>query len=218
MVHAAYDERSLTILSPEVTAALAAPLDPARVSKRAGGGGKQLSYLEGWDVKQKANEIFGFGNWGYRTVELRHIGTEPFTSGSRSGFRTGYTALVEVWLRDGATVSDVGYGDATEYSDSQIKTHELASKEAVTDGLKRAFASLGDQFGLCLYDKTAPEHDGVARDPDAELKAVLTSHAIDNGATATAEGIAEFYEVTPEQLKDPEVLRSLARFSTAAVR
>lgn len=169
-------------------------------------------------MKQKANQIFGFGNWGYRTVELKHIGTEPFTSGSRSGFRTGYTALVEIWVGGGASfrVSDVGYGDATEYSDSQIKTHELAAKEAVTDGLKRAFASLGDQFGLCLYDKTAPEHDGVARDPDAELKAQLTSHALTNGATATHEGIAEFYEVTPEQLKDPEVLRSLARFSTAA--
>jgi hypothetical protein len=38
------------------------PLNPVRVAKRSGGG-RQLSYLEAWDVKAHLNRIFGFLNW-----------------------------------------------------------------------------------------------------------------------------------------------------------
>lgn len=144
----------------EVVEKLAAPLDPKRVQKREGGGGRQLSYLEGHDAIRTANEIFGIGGWGYRVDSLECLGEEPVTSKyDKAGFRVAYRATVRVEV-NGVEYGDVGYGDAQEYTGSRLTPHELASKEAVTDGLKRCLKNLGDQFGLCLYDKLAPEHDG----------------------------------------------------------
>jgi DNA repair and recombination protein RAD52 len=215
----------LSAFDQGISEALDAPLDPQRVSKRSGGGGKEFSYLEGWDVKQRANEIFGYGGWGYRVADLSCLGEEEFTnSNGKTGVRVGYRAIVEVSVgpypldgsifrdtRGYATYSDVGYGDAQEYNMSRITPHELASKEAVTDALKRAFASLGDQFGLCLYDKEAPEHDGRNADPLADLKARVTQLAIDGGVEADPQAIADAYSVTLDDLKtgDEEFFRGL---------
>jgi recombination DNA repair RAD52 pathway protein len=46
--------------------------------------------------------------------------------------------------------------------------HESASKEAVTDALKRTLRTFGNPFGLALYDKSR-ENVG---DPEADLRAV----------------------------------------------
>lgn len=193
------------------------------MSKRSGGGGKKLSYLEGWDVKQKANEIFGFGNWGYQVVDLVCLGDEPFTNSSgKEGVRVGYRATVEVWVRTDSALwgivrySDTGYGDAQEYNGSKITPHELASKEAVTDAMKRAFTSLGDQFGLCLYDKEAPEHDGIMRDPIATLKNRVSQVAIEGGAEPTAVGIAAYFGLDVQGLSalDEEGLYGLLAASS----
>jgi hypothetical protein len=48
--------------------------------------------------------------------------------------------------------SDYGYGDGTDKTNPG-KAHELAIKEAVTDGLKRCAKNLGPVMGLALYDK-----------------------------------------------------------------
>lgn len=132
------------------------PLDPSRVKTREGSGGKRLSYIETHDAIRTANEIFGFGNWGYEVVELVELGIEGYTRNNRTGHRVGYRAIVKVTTADGASFSDVGYGDAIEYGDSSITPHELAAKEAVSDAVKRALKNFGDQFGLGLYDKDAP--------------------------------------------------------------
>ena len=52
---------------------------------------------------------------------------------------------------------DVGFGTgiAKEYAGA----HESAGKEAVTDGLKRAFRTFGNQFGNALYDKSQKNVD-----------------------------------------------------------
>lgn len=211
----------MSAFSQGISEELDTPLDPFRISKRSGGGGKQFSYLEGWDVKRRANEIFGYGRWGYSVTDLTCLGEEDFTgSNGKTGVRVGYRAIVEVWVQPDplttrgdlrSTYSDVGYGDAQEYNGSKITPHELASKEAVTDALKRAFASLGDQFGLCLYDKEAPEHDGRNADPLADLKGKVTQVAIDGGARADAEGIAGFYGLDVSALGqlDEDGLRGL---------
>lgn len=146
--------------APETIKKLAAPLDPKRVKKREGGGGRSLSYLESHDVIRTANEVFGVGGWSYRVEELAHLATEKFIGrDAREGTRTGYRATVTVRVGD-TEYGDVGYGDATEYTNSVVTTHELASKEAVSDAVKRALRNFGDQFGLCLYSKDAPEHNG----------------------------------------------------------
>lgn len=147
-------------LAPEVITELGKPLDPARVKHREGGGGRSLSYLESHDIIRTANRVFGIGGWSYRVDELTHLGTEKFIGrDAREGTRTGYRATVTVRVND-TEYGDVGYGDATEYTASTVTTHELASKEAVSDAVKRALRNFGDQFGLCLYDKAAPEHNG----------------------------------------------------------
>ena len=143
-----------------VAAALSEPLDPRRVSTRKGSGSQRLSYLQAHDVKRTANRIFGWGGWSYYVEELVLLGEEPFTRNGKNGIRVGYRATVTV-LAGGVQRGDSGYGDAMEYGGSKITPHELASKEAVSDALKRCLASFGDQFGLCLYgDDPAP--------PDAE--------------------------------------------------
>ncbi len=140
-------------------------LDPLRVKKREGGGGRTLSYLEGHDAIRAANTIFGYGGWSMDAREIVHLGTEPFvTKAGKQGIRVGYRATVRVEVPAlGCFYADTGYGDAIEYTGSELSPHELASKEAVTDGLKRCLMHLGDQFGLCLYDKDAPEHKRAAR-------------------------------------------------------
>ena len=55
-------------LSPAVTSALGQPLDPTLVSQRKGRAGRTFSYLEGHTVIDQANQIFGFGDWGYELV------------------------------------------------------------------------------------------------------------------------------------------------------
>jgi DNA repair and recombination protein RAD52 len=130
---------------------LAAPLDPRRVHSREGSGGKKLSYLKTHDVKRTANRIFGYDGWSYVVEELVSLGSEPFVnSRGREGTRVGYRATVAVTIGD-VRRGDVGYGDAMEYNESKITPHELASKEAVSDALKRCLSSWGDQFGLGLY-------------------------------------------------------------------
>jgi len=149
-----------------VAAALSEPLDPRRVSTRKGSGSQRLSYLQAHDVKRTANRIFGWGGWSYYVDELVLLGEEPFTRNGKNGIRVGYRATVTV-LAGGVQRGDSGYGDAMEYGGSRITPHELASKEAVSDALKRCLASFGDQFGLCLYgDDPAPPEEPRDEIPD----------------------------------------------------
>lgn len=152
-------------LADPIAAALDAPLDPRRVFTREGSGRQRLSYLQAHDVKRTANRIFGYGGWDYEVQELVCIGEEPFTRNGKNGVRVGYLALVTVSAA-GCHRGDTGYGDAIEYTGSRITPHELASKEAVSDALKRCLASFGDQFGLCLYgDDPAPAEPEPERSP-----------------------------------------------------
>lgn len=155
---------------------LTRPIDPARVKSRSQSG-QSLSYIEAHDAIRTANDIFGIGGWGYTVEELTHLGSEPVERNGRKGFRTGYRAVVRVTvhpvddprLQPQVTFSDVGFGDAVDYSGSSISTHELAMKEAVSDGVKRALKNLGEQFGLGLYD--------AERRADVEARRGLTTEA-----------------------------------------
>lgn len=148
---------------------LDAPLDPRRVMGRAGSGGKTLSYLQTHDVKRTANKIFGYDGWSYDVEEIVCLGEEPFKNrNGKEGIRVGYRATVSVQVHLGEKScyrSDVGYGDAMEYNGSKITPHELASKEAVSDAIKRCLSSWGDQFGLVLYGADpAPEETPAPAD------------------------------------------------------
>lgn len=145
--------------------ALGQPLDASRVKQREGAANRRLSYIETWDAKRAANEIFGYGNWGYEIAELADLGIETVTrerNGKRQeGHRVAYRCRLRLEVHGCLPVEDVGYGEDISYT-SMLQLHELAAKEAVSDALKRALVAYGDQFGLGLYDKDAPEHKAAA--------------------------------------------------------
>lgn len=127
------------------------------VSTRTGGAGKTLSYLETWYVIDRLNEVLGQGNWEYGAVALNKVFEGILKDKYDNDVcNVSYTAMVNlVATIDGrrAVFCDVGYGDGSD-KNNPGKAHELATKEAVSDGLKRCAKNLGRSMGLALYDKT----------------------------------------------------------------
>lgn len=159
-------------LTPEQTAALEAPLDPRRISQRQGAGNKALSYIQTHDAKRTANRIFGYDGWSYEQTSVRCTSEERVTKNGRNGWFVSYIATV-TFEAVGVRRGDVGYGDAVEYRELMGPPHELASKEAVSDGLKRCLASFGDQFGLVLYgDDPAPPVEAPKPASDAQVEKI----------------------------------------------
>ena len=140
------------MFSEKQTQALSYEIDKNRIKTRTKGS-INLSYLEGYDVIDTANRIFGFGNWSYGVTTLKHITTEI---NKNQNHVIGYKAIVKVLVYDKTHTKhisreDVGFGCGIAKSLSDA--HENAAKEAVTDAIKRAMRSFGNQFGNSLYNK-----------------------------------------------------------------
>ncbi len=162
--------------STQQTAALAADLDRRNVAQRQGGGGKQLSYIEGWHAIAEANRIFGFDGWSSETVALSLV-----SDGQRDGkTAVTYTARVRITVYAGDRVlTREGVGAGHGFDRDAGQSHEKAVKEAETDARKRGLMTFGNPFGLALYDKTqesvstnVPDAmaDPAPRQPDPEPK------------------------------------------------
>ena len=137
-------------LSPAVTQKLSEPLDPSLVSRRKGRGNRSYSYVEGRTAIDQANRIFGFGGWGHEVVGevvLREIDNVDPTTGEVKRIRA-YSATVRVTVAGAPSRTDVGFHTVAEENG---EGHETAYKGAVTDALKRALRTFGDQFGNALY-------------------------------------------------------------------
>lgn len=147
------------------------------VKTRQGGGGRSLSYLETWYVIDRLNQVLGQGEWAYSSeVNCVHNGTVTTYSGE--AFSVHYIARVRlVCTIEGISTefTDYGYGDGSD-KNNPGKAHELAVKEAVSDGLKRCAKNLGRSMGLALYDKTqeyvdeAPKTDTKKEETRKEAK------------------------------------------------
>lgn len=128
------------------------------ISLRDGGGSKKLSYLEGWYVISRLNEVFGQGNWANDVIEMRLV----YEGEGQRGFTCHYIAKIRLVVDFGdglkTEFTDYGYGDGSDKM-GPGKAHELAVKEAVTDGLKRCAKNLGMSMGLALYDKSQENVD-----------------------------------------------------------
>jgi DNA repair and recombination protein RAD52 len=140
-----FDKNQLTILTQE--------LDSNRIKTREKGN-ISLSYIEGFDVIDTANKVFGFGNWSYSISKLDQVSQEVNQNQNNV---VCYKAVVQIQIHNNdhsQTVNrqDVGFG--TGVAKSLADAHEGAAKEAVTDAIKRCFRSFGNQFGNSLYDKT----------------------------------------------------------------
>ena len=117
-------------------------------------GNVSLSYIEGFDVIDTANLIFGYGNWSYLISKLEQVSQEQ---NHNQNYVVCYKAVVKLIVKDenhtkSISRQDVGFG--TDVSKTLADAHENAGKESVTDGLKRAMRSFGNQFGNSLYDKS----------------------------------------------------------------
>ncbi len=139
-------------------------LDGSRVKTRQQGN-ITLSYLEGYDIIDTANFAFGFGNWSYNVTLLEQVSEELNQNQNKV---IGYKAIVAITVYDlhhKATVirEDVGFG--TGIARDYASAHESGAKEAVTDALKRAFRTFGNQFGNALYDKSQKNVDHNQQQP-----------------------------------------------------
>ena len=138
---------------------LSRKLDPSHVRKPRGPFGPKGDYIEGWHAIAEANEIFGFGGWSYTITSLAKDSLEEGKDGKGDPqWRAAYTCIVRVVVGD-VVREDVGFGSgfARQIGDAI----EGATKEAVTDALKRALRTFGNRFGLALYDKS---RENVGRD------------------------------------------------------
>ncbi len=141
------------MFSKEQIETLNQELENSRIKSREKGN-ISLSYIEGFDVIDTANKVFGFGNWDYAISSLTQVSQEQ---NHNQNFVVCYKAVVKLIVKDenhnkSIFRQDVGFG--TGVSKTLADSHENAGKEAVTDALKRAMRSFGNQFGNSLYDKT----------------------------------------------------------------
>ena len=128
-------------------------LDNSRIKSRSKGN-ISLSYLEGFDIIETANKIFGYGNWDYTISKLEQVSQEQNQNQNNV---ICYKAIINVNVHDlshskRVSREDVGFG--TGIAKTLADAHESGAKEAVTDAIKRTLRSFGNQFGNSLYDKS----------------------------------------------------------------
>lgn len=127
-------------------AQLLAPLNEKRVAKRQQAG-RNLSYLEAWDVKAHLNRIFGFLNWSADVLSADLAFEEKNEKGQ---WNVGYKVVLRLDINNTATYTEAAVGAAS--LPQRGEAHDMAVKTAESDALKRAAINLGTQFGLSLYD------------------------------------------------------------------
>lgn len=128
-------------------AQLLKPLNPSRVAKRQQAG-RNLSYLEAWDVKAHLNRIFGFLNWSADVIESSLAFEDQNEKGQ---WQVGYKVVLRLsFTYSYATYTEAAVGSAS--LPQRGEAHDMAIKTAESDALKRAAINLGTQFGLSLYD------------------------------------------------------------------
>ena len=140
-----FNDQQVKTLSSELSADRIKVRDKANI---------KLSYLEGFDIIDTANNIFGFGGWAYTISSLEQVSQEV---NANQNVVVCYKAIVKVDVYDidhSTMISrqDVGFG--TGVARNLADAHENSAKEAVTDALKRSLRSFGNQFGNSLYDKS----------------------------------------------------------------
>jgi hypothetical protein len=123
------------------------PLHPSRVAKRQQAG-RNLSYLEAWDVKAHLIRIFGFGGWSWDVL----VADLAFEHEKDGKWNVGYKVIGRLTIGSNysPTYTEAAIGSAT--LPQRGEAHDMAIKTAESDALKRAAINLGTQFGLSLYD------------------------------------------------------------------
>lgn len=185
----------------EILAALDADIPRSVIEQREGGGAKKLSYLPGWHVINEMNKIFGPDGWSYDVTELRCVHSGEMAGKYGAIQSASYVATVALFVQfpgaeQAKRLTDVGFGNGTDKLDPG-KPHELATKEAVTDAIKRCAKSLGMSLGLALYTKSdvyiedAPKAAAQAPKPAPTQTVAPKSAHLTPSAADTVPGIAQ---------------------------
>lgn len=125
-------------------------LDGGQVQTRKGSGGRELSYLAGWYVIDRLNQIMGPGGWSYDCQPTLVVSSRVVGKDGKERCSVSYNAKC-VLEGPGFKIGDWGTGHGLDPDEGQA--HESALKEACTDAIKRCAKSLGRSMGLALYDK-----------------------------------------------------------------
>jgi len=186
-------------------------LPGSAVSKRQGGG-QMLSYVDGFYVKDRLCQVFGPLGYDVQVTDLKMVADYMVNE----KHRVNYTCLVTLYIHDmGISKQDVGFGQGI---DKDLgKAHESATKEAVTDALKRAATHLGRSMGLALYDKQQRYVEGaVAKKPAAKKKPAKKAAKLPNpDAIRSAMGAVDTIVALEPHQKDIRLFREedLATFN-----
>jgi len=131
---------------------LDSPIPRDVIRERETNFGRTLSYLEGHYVIDRLNKVLGIGNWATQIVALTPVYTGEVNGKHSAHYTSRIRLVVEFPGGKRTEFEDVGYGNGSDKVDPG-KAHELATKEAITDALKRCAKNLGMSMGLALYDK-----------------------------------------------------------------
>lgn len=193
------------MLEARVIEALETSFEEARVKTKKVPGRPDASYLESYDIINKANEVFGYGGWGTRIVDLQLRET---------GGKTACTVILELSVAECLPRQDVGVNVAAQKQGEPLSPESLetAIKGAASDALKRTLRQFGKQFGNDLYDKDRePERmrtkaDGKApelgKEPtpgraavkgrlSTDPKTAFWAYAMEHGVKGSAETVLE---------------------------
>jgi hypothetical protein len=130
---------------PEIWQALAAPFPRGDIKSRAGGGGRQLSYITARTAMNRLDEVLGPENWSDRYYEVCGV----------------LFCEITVALPDGSEVrkSDAGgFKEMTEKlrNGETVKDEENTDKTGASDAFKRAASKFG--VARYLYNDGVPDY------------------------------------------------------------
>ncbi len=135
-------------LSREQIEQLVKAINPLRVSKD----GKGFSHVQAYEIRAHLTRIFGFGRWSEEQVNV----SLAFEDRDKDRWTVCYlmTKRLTVCAPSGlrlAVYENTATGDAPNQK-ARADAHDMAVKTADSQALKRCAISLGDQFGLSLYN------------------------------------------------------------------
>lgn len=169
------------------------PLPKEMISQRQGGGGRMLDYITWMQAVRNANKLFGPDNYD---VEVREMNErEIWTPTNQGPMLDGifYSCVVRVTLSWGMVSEGVGTGQALFVTRNgrmtpaqQVDAMNTGIKKAASNGIKRALARFGNQFGLGLYEKTEdiPQRQAAAGKQAPQGQAVRGKQAPQQQAAA----------------------------------
>lgn len=140
--------------SPEQIHVLLQPIPKSRVSQDQ----KGHSHVEIHDIEAHLTRIFGFEGWDKEIVSLSLVREKQGhdTKQGKDGWYVTYSCTVRltVYAPDGlvAAVREEGATGSAANQPEYGDAHDLALKNAISYATKRCAKTLGDGFGLSLYD------------------------------------------------------------------